>query len=131
MTERDSKHKYWNEYWAISNYGEAVRHIWSDDVFDNATLENNALFITREEAEFEAERLKVLRELEKMGGPFMFTFNNWCVYLNFQNNIDYFCEFEDRSIYGNYYFRSKDEAVKAVEKIGEDRIKRYLFRVGE
>lgn len=121
--------RYGEDYWTINDKGETNYYIWSGDIFDKTAFENSAIFRTGEEAEFEAERLKVLRELEKMGGPFMFTFGNWCIYLNAQNNIDYFCEIEERFIYGNYYFRSEKEVKEAIEKIGEDRIKKYLFRI--
>ena len=128
-TEEEREIKYGDDYWIISSYGLVDKHTWIDDCFDNIALGNNAIFRTIEEASFEAERLKVLRELEKMGKPYDDRLLNWCICLDGNSIIDYYCEIEERVIYGNYYFRSEKEAKEAVEKIGEDRIKKYLFGV--
>ena len=114
-------------YWFIDGDGEAAIQKWIGDAYDKNTLKNNAIFETQEAAEFEAERLKVFRELEKMGRPFDFALENWGFYLNEKGNIGYYYEIESTFMYGKSYFNSKDEVIKAVEKIGEDRICKYLF----
>lgn len=137
LEELENKHKTEEErpkvrddYWTIDSFGEVVRFSWLDDPVDNIALNNNAIFKTKEEAEFEAGRLKVLRELEKMGSPYDDQFGNWCIYLDTNGNLDHYCEMgEGCFVYGDYYFRSEEEVKKAIEKIGEGRIKKYLFRV--
>lgn len=127
---QEERPKYGDNYWVINDKGETVAYYWADDSFDETALENNAIFKTKEEAEFEAERLKVLRQLEKMGSPYDDQFGNWCIYLDTNGNLDHYCEMgEGCFVYGDYYFRSEEEVKEAIEKIGEDRIKKYLFRV--
>ncbi|MGX7141424.1 hypothetical protein ACWOBX_08230 [Facklamia languida] len=119
-----------DNYWVIETFGGVKNYDWLDDVLDRIALNKNAIFKTEEEAEFEAGRLKVLRELEKMGSPYDDQFGNWCIYLDTNGNLDHYCEMgEGCFVYGDYYFRSEEEVKEAIEKIGKDRIKKYLFRV--
>ena len=123
-------------YWFIDGDGEAAIQKWIGDAYDKNTLKNNAIFETQEEAEFEAERLKVLRALEKMGRAFKPKKDNYtlCLQHDFilnKNMFRYICDFDTRTVYGNYYFDTKEELEQAIEKIGADRIKKYLFGVEE
>ena len=123
-------------YFVVNFHGEADDTFWGDDSYDKKALENNAIFETYEEAEFEAERLKVLRALEKLGRAFKPKKDNYtlCLQHDFilnKNMFRYICDFDTRTVYGNYYFDTKEELEQAVEKIGKDRIKKYLFGVEE
>ncbi|EFR30594.1 hypothetical protein [Eremococcus coleocola] len=120
-----------DDYWYITSTGRLNDTLWTDSFRDQQLLEFGNIFKTKEEAEFESERLKVLRELEKMGKPFNFGIENWYVYLNKHSDIDYSLKYESEVVYGDYYFSSYDEAKEAIDKIGEDRIKKYLFGVKE
>ena len=57
-----------DSYWIILSDGSIERYTWSGDCIDNGAFSFGNVFRTKVEAEFEAERLKVLCELEKMGG---------------------------------------------------------------
>lgn len=116
-------------YSVISTRGKAFEHIWQEDFFDHDVFDVGNIFKTKEEAEFEVERLKVLRELEKMGSPFKTGDLNWSVMLDDSEDIFFSCSDCDRRVYGNYYFDTEEKLKEAVEKIGEDRIKKYLFGV--
>lgn len=116
-------------YWVIDCFGDAIIMSWNGDVCDKKALKNNAIFKTEEEAKCEAERLKVLRELEKLGRPFVEDENNWSFYLDDGNDLQFECWSFSRSVYGDYYFDTEEEVVKAINKIGRNRIKKYLFRV--
>ena len=120
-----------DDYWYIIASGEVSGSFWAYTMLDKQMLEFGNIFKTKEEAEFEVERLTVLRELEKMGRPFNFGIENWYVYLNKHSDIDYSLKYESEVVYGDYYFSSYDEAKEAIDKIGEDRIKKYLFGVNE
>lgn len=117
-----------DKYWAISAGGKPNEFRWDGDCIDEEAFEFGNIFKTEEEAKFEAERIKVLRELGKLGSPYDDWFENWCIYLNGDGEVEYSCEIDSISVYGDYYFRSAKEAKEAVEKIGKDRIKKYLFR---
>lgn len=120
-----------DDYWYIFGSGKVSRSFWVDATLDKRMLEIGNVFKTKEEAEFEVERRKVLCELEKLGKPFNFGIENWYVYLNKHSDIDYSLKYESEVVYGDYYFSSYDEAKEAIDKIGEDRIKKYLFGVKE
>ena len=123
-------------YWVVGGDGEPGPEQWNDHFYDKKALENNAIFETYEEAKFEAERVKVLRELEKMGRAFIPKKDNYtlCLQHDFilnKNMFRYICDFDTRTVYGNYYFDTKEELEQAVENIGADRIKKYLFGAEE
>ena len=77
----------------------------------------------------------MLRELEKLGRAFKPFEKNYSVSLEYrflhkEELVIIFTE-AAKHLYGKYYFDTEDEALEAVEKIGADRIKKYLFRVGD
>lgn len=132
--EEEFKPKYGDMYWVVDGSGEPIIQGWDDYPYDNLAFKNNAIFKTKKEAEFEAERLKVLRELEKLGRAFIPKKDNYtlCLQHDFilnKNAFKYLCDFDIRTVYGNYYFDTKEELEQAVEKIGEERIKKYLFGI--
>ncbi len=103
-------------------------------VTDSALAIGNC-FKTEEEAEFEVERLKVLEELKE----FSYEFNDeeWKEATN-KYNIYYDCRFATVDISSNscwrqdlIYFKNREDANKAIKKIGEERLKKYYFKVGE
>ena len=53
-----------DEYWYIIAPGRVSYNFWKNLKADKEMLEFGNIFKTEEEAKFEAERLKVLRELE-------------------------------------------------------------------
>lgn len=122
-------------YWIVNGFGEAYSYGWRDDEHDNEGLNNNAIFKTQEEAEFEAERLKVLRELEKLGRAFELSSLNYFISCKHSvgdsSELIIGCATLGHSCYGKHYFDDEKEAREAIEKIGEDRIKKYLFGIEE
>ena len=97
------------------------------DESDTKSYEIGNVFKTKKEALFEVEKRKVLHELKQLGRPFELLSENWCIYINGHGQIDYYSEEVSQYLYGNYYFNTKEEAIRAVEQIGEDRIHEYLF----
>lgn len=113
-------------YWYIDCDGGLRNERWDSEYDHNVFVIGNA-FKTKEEAEFMMEKLKVLHELSRFTRPFEPLSENWCIYINGHGQIDYYSEDESQYLYGDYYFNSKEEAIRAVEQIGEDRIHEYLF----
>lgn len=90
--------------------------------------------MTKEEAEDEIERRKVETEMLRLGGRREFK--------NGENNYYIVCDFDSSNfairIFNNksdgfapmtIYFDSAKECRNAIETIGEDRIKKYIFKL--
>ena len=95
-------------------------------------------FKTKEEAEHILEKLKVIHELQKFAyenneGEIDWKNFNQCKYKIFYDAededlyVDYSVQCESEPF--NIYFTSFKVAKKAIEEIGEDRIKKYYFNV--
>lgn len=122
-----------DKYWVVGGNGEPGPEQWNDHFYDKKALENNAIFKTQEEAEFEAEKRKILHELKQLGRPFRPNKCNYGICLHHdspdnQKELFYKSATEVEQIYGDYYFDSIPKAKDAVYRIGEERIMKYLFR---
>lgn len=98
--------------------------------FDIEARENGNMFLTREEAQFELERRKIEAIMRKYSVSFKNEKNNWIIYYNHIHKIidvTYWCNDD----YGNYYFETKEIAKKVIDEIGEERLKKYWFKVVE
>lgn len=88
-------------------------------------------FLTKEEAESELERIKIEAEMLRLGGKRK----------GEQGKANWYLEYRPMSggieaLWSSYemdqgviYFESEEKAKKAVETIGKDRIKKYIFGV--
>ena len=146
--EKKEKKKYWKpkkdeKYYFITAYEYDVCVM--DDMNDEVIVDDNRInmgncFKAEEEAEHMVEKLKVIHELQKFAyenneGEIdwnNFSQNKFClIYDNEVNNIfvDYFSFTRTNPF--NIYFTSFKIAKRAIEEIGEDRIKKYYFNVEE
>lgn len=139
----EEKKKWWEPkfdetYWSIRPWSGTVRTCYNDHKIDGFAVSMGLCFQTEEQADFITEKLKVIHELEK------FAFENneeeidWSdvnqekLYLgmSFKNkSIDIFHTCNWIYIPFNVLFTSEEIAEKAIETIGEDRIKKYYFGV--
>jgi predicted metal-binding protein len=115
----------------------------ADGRFDNAFsvcnghLYMNNCFKTTEEAEFALEKYKIYQELKNFADenndhPIEWhqpNISNYYIYLSHDDNALYVSDCWTCQDIGQIYFSSEELAKKAVEKVGEDRIKKYLFGV--
>lgn len=121
-------------YW-LNSFGRVGHEKWGGITFeqkiDNGRFSVGNVFLTREEAEFEAERLKVVAELRKFAAP-----NN----ASFKNKHFFSIVFDHDSprivtLISNFlqhtdlFFESEEIAEKAIKKVGEDMIIKYYFRL--
>ena len=150
----EEKKKYWEpkkdeKYYYITDCGDVDNHLYSNLVVNDDYLYANWLierarfnignyFKTKEEAEHMVEKLKVIHELQKFAyenNEREIDWNNfsqnkfYLIYDSEVNNIlvDYFSCTRTNSF--NIYFTSFKVAKKAIEAVGEDRIKKYYFDV--
>lgn len=127
-----------DEYYFINIWGDveiAKIRISTYSTYKEIVELGNA-FLTREEAEHEVERRKCEAVLLKYGTRNMMSLGDgnkskYCIYLNnFLNKIivsDNYCVQSQ----GTIYFETKELAQRAIEEVGEDRLKKYVFNVKE
>lgn len=132
------KRKVWkpenNEtYFYISGHGRINYHKWNNDSTDNRYYEIGNCFKTEEEAKFALEKLKVETELRRFAeenNEYEIDWENdaqekWFIYY-----CDKICLYQTYiTMRNDVYFSSKKIAKRAVDYIGEERLKKYYFRV--
>ena len=123
----------YSRYWCILG-GKVCDGMWIDGEEDEKRLSIGNAFHTKEEAEFALEKLKVIHELKQFAEPknIVWNFNEYhhIIYYDYiSNEIGYSCssimKFSDTT------FATEEMARKAVEAVGEDRIKKYYLEVEE
>lgn len=125
-----------DRYYCLDAIGEAFQSIWYDEKKDKNRLSIGNVFLTKEDAEFAIERLKVIAELKKYAKEF--SDEEWknCNLEKYCIRYDYrFCIVDvtvSLSLKGTeLYFESEEKAEEAIKAVGEDRIKKYYLGVKE
>lgn len=104
---------------------------WRDDEEDKLSRAMGYVFLTEEEALRDVERRKVETLLLKHGGRRRFKVDiaNWVIRYNYTTG-SFECGYTKCTQHQScIYFDTKEQADKAVQEIGEDRIKQALFEV--
>lgn len=123
-----------DKYYYINCYGEIDSTFYDCDEDVDIIKCGNA-FLTEKEARFEVERRKCEAVLLKYGTRDMMSLGDDTnkYYIIFDNSSDKFifpyCEYMQSQ--GTIHFESKELAQKAIEEVGEDRLKKYVFNVKE
>lgn len=138
----EKKNKVWKlkhgeMYFYFLNNGRVESDYFKDGLNDNLRYKIGNCFKTNEEAEFFAEKQRVMTQLKRYAEEHNKAEINWDDYkqykyfLLYNNNIDRLCVgSRNCCMFPNQvYFTSADVAENAVKEIGEDRIKKYLFGV--
>lgn len=127
-------------YFYYDNEGLIYESIYYGDSIDERRLDLGNCFRTRQEAKHMLEKLKVIKELRDFALQNNEAEIDWKNKKQEKNIIVYNPGFQTitsnvwystQYIPFNIYFTSKEIAQKAIETIGEDRIKKYYFDVDE
>ena len=116
-----------DDYWYVDADAEVMLSVWYGDDYDKGRLSINNVFKTKEQADFTAEKLRVEAELRKFGRPFMWGTENTAMLFDGDN-----IKFDTRLSHvfqGAIYFESENKTKEAIESVGEERIKKYIFGV--
>lgn len=134
------KRKVWKpecnkKYWIINGF-MVVDSSWYNDNVDYGCYEIGNCFKTEKEAKFALEKLKVEAELRRFAeenNEYEIDWtdrkqNKWLICYNYDSkNID---TGYDNTLRTHYiYFSSKEIAKQAIKHIGEERLKKYYFRI--
>lgn len=134
------KRKVWKpecdkNYWIINGF-RVVNSSWDNDNVDYRRYEIGNCFKTEKDAEFALEKLKVEAELRRFAEEnneceIDWTDrkqNKWLICYNYDSkNID--TGYDDTLRTHYIYFSSKEIAKQAIKHIGEERLKKYYFRI--
>lgn len=124
-------------YYGITDAGRTFFAIWENEHNNNKNhLEIGNVFLTKEEAEFEFERLKVVAKLKKYARPFVVGVKNYFIVLyGYDDRLNSNFNFHQRV--DTLYFDSDDDIYNAIAEIGdgdydkgEALVKKYYLRVG-
>ena len=115
-------------YWYINNSGGGLTTVWHGDIVGKSRYALGNVFKTEEEAEFRAEQLKVEAELKRFSRPFIADKDNFILTYNHLRD-EIFTECSQYTQYTNFHFPSEEIAQKAIDTVGEARIKKYYFGV--
>ena len=115
------------KYYYLYSNGDVAK-LYFDSCYDEKSREAGSAFLTREEAEFEAERRKIEAIMRKYSRPFKYREYNYYIKYNHDDDTLRIGSCEVISS-GEPYFESREIARKAINEIGEDRLKKYWFRV--
>lgn len=121
-----------DRYYYINTTGGVCSFSWVADEEDLRRRERGNVFLTEKEAEFEVERQKCEAIMLKYGRrTFKYGDGNYLLRLN---NTNKKVEVDFWSIYqfqGSIYFDTEEIAQTAMNEIGEERLKKYVFQVEE
>lgn len=123
----DLKTKDEEEYYRLYHNGAIILCAFSSSIDRLFRYLGNA-FLTKEEAEFELERRKIEAIMKKHSRPFEDGKTNYFLVCNRGGKtaeIDYYWSIDC----GVPYFESEEIAQKVIDEIGEDRLKKYWFRI--
>lgn len=118
-----------DDYWYVDSDTDVMDIAWYDGEYDQGRLSIGNVFKIKEEAEFAAEKLKVEAELRKFSRPFELDSLNHYIFLDTDDDclgVDSlsFCQSQ-----GTIHFESEEKAQQAIDAVGEQRIKKYIFGV--
>lgn len=131
------KPKNGEKYWYISDI-KIDYYDFQDDSADRFLYSIGNCFKTKEDAIFACEKAKVIAELKRFAeenNEREIDWNDWSqykfsIYCSYLHDDDIQCKESHAHKYGNtVYFTSEKIAKAAIEKIGEDRLKKYYFEV--
>ena len=125
-----------DRYFFLTASGIVPEGTWSDDDSDFDRRRIGNMFLTKEEAKFAKERLKVIAELKKYAKEF--SDEEWMnqsiekhyIIFDYENHvieIGYVCYLKGNDI----HFESEEKAREAIKWVGEDRVKKYYLGVKE
>ena len=130
------KSEMWQEYYQIDWDGRVFDMTYDDTSGDRGAIGIGNCFQTKKQAEFMAEKLRVIHELK----TFAVENNEKEIDWNDVNQTKYYLGmFQSDKIIAvfstykwcytpfNIYFTSEEIAKKAIETIGEERLKKYYF----
>lgn len=119
-------------YYFIITNGEVYSCNWIADEGDLSRREIGNVFLTKEEAQFEQERRKCESIMLKYGRrTFKYEDDNYFIRFDNDDKQAFVEVWRLNQFQGSIYFDTEELAQKAIDEIGEERLKKYVFRLEE
>lgn len=128
-----------NKYYSISNCGDLISDIEYGSAYDERCYQFGNYFETEDEVEFARNKQYIYQQL----ADYALSHNTRVINLDDDTQPKWYMRYDIRCKFMRYqwttsiyymnqiYFTSEKIARAAVEKVGEDNIKKYLFGVNE
>ena len=116
-----------DKYWYVGMRGNVFSSEWEGLPSEEYMLEVGNIFKTEDEAYFKVERLKVENELRKLSQPFKSMTDNFIIVFDRETYKLGVKAVIFSDIQGAIYFDSTTVAEEAIESVGAERIKKYIF----
>lgn len=142
LVEKGNGNKVWKpkrgeRYFTVFGEGNVFENTWTDRNEDATRYSIGNCFKTIEEAELALEKTKALAELRRYAEVYNeeeIDWNNkrqlkYCIVFDHVKNNFNFSDCSYWEYLNMVYFTSEEIAQNAIDEIGEDRIKKYLFGV--
>lgn len=124
------KPEYNEDYWSIDAIGLPFKDVWEDYPQDLRKIDIGNIFKTKKEAEYEAERLKVYRKLRQFALKSGRHEGNFSIVYDYvTKEIDYWENETAFQRFGELIFKTEEDARRAVENVGVDKVLKYYLEV--
>ena len=114
-------------YWYVGMRGNIFTSQWEELPSEEHMLEVGNIFKTKEQAELAVGKLKVETELRKFSQPFESMTDNFIIVFDRETYKLGVKAVIFSDIQGAIYFDSTTVAEEAIESVGAERIKKYIF----
>ena len=131
VDEEQAFPKYKDFYWGVNAKGKVFCDTWEGFKFEKDMLSIGNVYQTENEAVLAVEKLKVEAELRKFSTPFKEDEYNYFIQIHPSHNNIVIDSDDYYQTQGTIYFESTTIANEAIDTIGIDRIKKYIFGVEE
>lgn len=118
-----------DEYWYSNHDGGVLPSTYDNHYMDRDRHSIGNVFRTKEQAEFAVEKLKVEAELRKFSRPFKEYESNYFIQLDMSDNGTAIASDDYYQTQGIIYFGTMEDTSLAIESVGRERIKKYIFGV--
>ena len=121
-------------YWAVNTFGIIYKDTWNNTCPDIDSRNQGNVFLTKEEAEFEAKRREVVAKVRKYTRPYILNELNCfpCYDHRYDQRVEEICvDFDLGYQESCLYFDSESDIKKAIKEVGEEDFKKYYLGVTE
>lgn len=126
-----------DKYYFLNSTGDIIEAEWDDHSLDYRRRASHRCYLTEQDAAFIREQEDIIAEMEYLGGTRnMMSLGDdsiikYFIRFNHVTKVLGITGFSNLHYTSNIYFATYEQAQKVIDKIGEDRIKKYLFYVKE